>query len=71
MDWGNIAFVYCGATARICFLTGIGFGTEKKLKTRVGRKSIKPMVDDTITLQTQETPVKTPKSTRGRKSKAG
>ena len=71
MDWGNVAFVYCGATARICFLTGIGFGTEKKLKTRVSRKSIKPMVDDTITLQAQETPVKTPKSTRGRKSKAG
>jgi hypothetical protein len=70
MDWGNIAFVYCGATTRICFLTGVGLGEEKKSKTR-GRKSIKPMVDDTITLQATTTPAKTPKSTRGRKSKAG
>jgi hypothetical protein len=71
MDWGNIAFVYCGATARICFLTGVGLGTEKKLKTRVSRRSIKPLADNTITLQAQETQVKTPKSTRGKRSKAG
>ena len=71
MDWGNIAFVYCGATTRICFLTGIGFGGEKKSKTRAGRKSTKPIVDDTITLQAPTTPAKTPKSTKGRKSKAG
>lgn len=24
IDWGNIAFVYLGATTRICFLTGLG-----------------------------------------------
>lgn len=71
MDWGNIAFVYCGATARICFLTGVGLGGEKKSKTRGGRKSIKPVVDDTNLLEAPTAPAKTPKSTRGRKSKAG
>lgn len=38
--WGNIAFVYCGATTRICFLLGIGFGGPKKAKTKA-RKSLK------------------------------
>jgi hypothetical protein len=71
MDWGNVAFVYCGATTRICFLTGIGLGGEKKVKSRAGRKPTKPMVDDTIKLQAPTTPSKTPKSTRGRKNKAG
>lgn len=30
--WGNIAFVYCGATLRTCFLLGVGVtrGTTKK-----------------------------------------
>src|SRR5437868_4982916 len=37
MDWGNIAFVYCGATVRVCFLMDVGLGVEKKPKTR-GRK---------------------------------
>jgi hypothetical protein len=69
MDWGNIAFVYCGATARICFLMDVGLGGEKKSKTR-GRKSIKPVVDDAVVLQTPTTAAKTPRSTRGRKSKA-
>ena len=27
MDWGNIAFVYCGAAIRIAFLSGLGFST--------------------------------------------
>jgi len=71
MDWGNVAFVYCGATTRICFLTGVGLGGERKLKTRGGRRSIKPVADDTITLQAPPSPTKTPRSTRGRKSKAG
>ena len=71
MDWGNIAFVYCGATTRICFLTGVGLGGEKRLKTRGGRKSLRPSGDDTITLQAPTTPAKTPKSTRGRKGKTG
>ena len=71
IDWGNIAFVYVGATTRICFLTGVGLGGEKRLKTRGGRRSLKPLVDDTVTVQAPTTPAKTPKSTRGRKSKAG
>lgn len=70
MDWGNVAFVYCGASTRICFLAGVGLGVEaKKPKTRA-RKSIKSMVDDTITVNTPTSPVKTPKSARGRKPKA-
>ena len=26
IDWGNVAFVYAGATMRICFLSGLGVG---------------------------------------------
>ncbi len=26
IDWGNVAFVYVGATMRICFLSGVGVG---------------------------------------------
>ena len=74
MDWGNVAFVYCGASTRICFLSGIGFpGTAKKTKPRVGRKSIKPnpLPQDSIRLETPSSPSDSPaKSTRGRKSKA-
>jgi len=32
--WGNIAFVYCGATLRICFLLGLGLGVGGKAKGR-------------------------------------
>lgn len=35
--WGNIAFVYCGATLRICFLLGIGLGGAKKMKAKMQR----------------------------------
>jgi hypothetical protein len=30
MDWGNIAFVYLGATMRIAFLSGIGLSINGK-----------------------------------------
>lgn len=30
IDWGNIAFVYLGASMRIAFLVGIGFGSKGK-----------------------------------------
>jgi len=33
--WGNIAFVYCGATLRTCFLLGIGLGTGEQVKAKV------------------------------------
>ncbi|KAH8815890.1 hypothetical protein F5884DRAFT_199539 [Xylogone sp. PMI_703] len=29
MDWGNVGFVYLGATMRVCFLLGIGMGGRK------------------------------------------
>lgn len=29
IDWGNVAFVYCGAAMRISFLTGVGMGNAK------------------------------------------
>jgi len=35
--WGNIAFVYCGATLRTCFLLGLGLGTGKKVKAKSQR----------------------------------
>ncbi|KAI9736667.1 MAG: hypothetical protein M1834_000871 [Cirrosporium novae-zelandiae] len=30
IDWGNIAFVYCGAMTRIAFLFGLGFARSPK-----------------------------------------
>lgn len=74
MDWGNVAFVYCGATTRICFLSGVGLLDEaKKTRAKPGRKSIKPnpSVEDSVKVETPSSPTKSPsKSTRGRKSKA-
>lgn len=32
MDWGNVAFVYAGATMRILFLAGIGLNTPSSRK---------------------------------------
>lgn len=31
-DWGNVPFVYLGATMRICFLLGVGIGERKVSK---------------------------------------
>lgn len=31
-DWGNIPWVYAGATMRLCFLGGVGLGKWKTLK---------------------------------------
>ena len=73
IDWGNIAFVYCGATTRICFLVGIGMGEPTKAKGKA-RKSIKAAADETISAATpssENVPAKTPaKSTRKRKNKS-
>ncbi len=30
IDWGNIAFVYLGASMRIAFLAGVGLGTKPR-----------------------------------------
>lgn len=35
--WGNIAFVYCGATLRTCFLLGLGLGTGQKVKAQTNK----------------------------------
>ncbi|SPQ23108.1 82e41ef0-f825-407f-bd56-5ffecb5f7ca9 [Thermothielavioides terrestris] len=32
IDWGNIGFVYLGASMRAAFLAGVGFGARKKVK---------------------------------------
>lgn len=37
--WGNIAFVYCGATLRTCFLLGLGLGSGKKVKAKASKVS--------------------------------
>lgn len=37
--WGNIAFVYCGATLRTCFLLGLGLGLEKKVRAQSEKAS--------------------------------
>ena len=38
MAWGNIGFVYCGATLRTCFLLGVGLS---ETGTRTGKVSKK------------------------------
>lgn len=80
--WGNIAFVYCGATLRTCFLLGIGLGAGKKVKAKA-QKAIKevrievPSVEsitgsDTKSQKSPKTPTQASakkKATPGRKSK--
>jgi hypothetical protein len=72
MDWGSIAFVYCGATTRICFLAGIGMSGPTKARGKA--RSIKAAADETISAATpspEKVPAKTPtKSTRKRKNKS-
>lgn len=63
--WGNIAFVYCGATLRTCFLLGIGMGGGRKAKAKA-RKAIKSTADS-IDVNTSPPP-KTP-AKRTRKAK--
>jgi hypothetical protein len=29
-DWGNVPWVYAGATLRMCFLAGVGLGDSKR-----------------------------------------
>jgi hypothetical protein len=42
-DWGNVAFVYAGATMRIMFLAGVGLNTEsgRKAAERVAARKAK------------------------------
>jgi hypothetical protein len=43
MDWGNVAFVYAGATLRMMFLAGVGLNTEsgRKAAERAATKKAK------------------------------
>jgi hypothetical protein len=43
MDWGNVAFVYAGATLRMTFLAGVGLNTEsgRKAAERAATKKAK------------------------------
>jgi len=34
IDWGNVAFVYAGASVRLAFLLGFGVGPSKKQAVR-------------------------------------
>ena len=70
VDWGNFGFLYCGASIRMCFLSGVGLSSQKaKSKPR---KSIEHKSDcnDTIMVDVAAEPPQTPKSKRGRKKKA-
>lgn len=37
MDWGNVGFVYLGATMRICFLLGVGLGPARQTSQKKGQ----------------------------------
>lgn len=68
--WGNIAFVYCGATLRTCFLLGFGLGAGKKAKSK-GHKAKKSVSNS---VQSSSPATNSGKSAtpgkRGRKSKS-
>ena len=42
IDWGNVAFVYAGATMRLCFLTGLGVGSSGQQATRRSTRRKRP-----------------------------
>jgi hypothetical protein len=69
IDWGNLGFVYCGATVRICFLFGLGLGPKKGTSKPKKAIEVRPTMEDTIVLDHIAEQPKTPKSKRGRKKK--
>lgn len=73
MDYGNLLFVYIGATFRSCFLAGVGF--SRRGRRGAPRKSIKgPTVEDEFAAVATPSPKemnKTPaQSTRRRKNRS-
>lgn len=70
--WGNIAFVYCGATLRTCFLLGVGLETGKKVRAK-GQTEVDAASNGLI--DTEERHARQPKTStpkkRGRKGKSG
>jgi len=42
MDWGNVAFVYVGATMRIAFLLGLGLPTSAASGRKKGSRKLDP-----------------------------
>ena len=42
IDWGNVAFVYAGATVRLCFLLGLGVSSSHKPKARRSKRRTLP-----------------------------
>ena len=71
--WGNIAFVYCGATTRICFLTGVGMGGPRKAKAKA-KRTFRTVANDTGLVPSakmeQTTPKSPNKSNRRKKNKS-
>lgn len=67
--WGNIAFVYCGATLRSCFLFGLGLGTGKEVRPRAHKAipSLHANTRDSVSAPSADKP--TPRK-RGRRVKS-
>ncbi|ETN46178.1 uncharacterized protein HMPREF1541_00362 [Cyphellophora europaea CBS 101466] len=73
MSYGNLLFVYIGATLRSCFLAGVGLGSRKG-RRGAPRKSIKHTVEDEFAEVATPSPKelsRTPaQSTRRRKNRS-
>lgn len=67
--WGNIAFVYCGALTRTCFLLGLGLGSERKAKAKARRKIQAASEDLGLTSPSKDTKQAAGQSPKKRKSK--
>jgi hypothetical protein len=74
MWWGNLGFVYLGATLRTCFLLGVGMGPKRGGRRAAPRKSIKHTVEEEFAEVATPSPKelqKTPaQSTRRRKNRS-
>lgn len=69
IDWGNLGFVYCGATFRICFLAGVGMGTKKSKHKSRKSVDVKSAVNESVVTDTPMDQSRSPKSKRARKKR--